>query len=365
MTLGNYTPCASANGKPIARDCRGCLGSSCCSCSPSTPSASLSTRRHIPSEQARRGLRNRLALVGSIGALVVLAGCHSEQDYDGRPIASWYGDLRDTSAAKRAHAAEIIAQAAPDHPESVERLLAALESESDSSLHVILANALGDAVSKHGPSPAVFTSLVRLTSDDHQSVRTSAAIALARVVNASSKEQPIAPQVSAAFTTMFLAPDDESRAAAADAIGAIALVRPADVTSFAEPLGRLVRGDASLLVRLSALEAFVRLSTSDEVAIPVYASALHDGWPAMQSTAVKALARSPRVAGALADSIVPLVKNEDIVTRVMAIRALAGVENATPSSRVVAALQAVTADRDSTIQAEARSALKTLGVARK
>jgi hypothetical protein len=308
-------------------------------------------------------MSGRTRLLAAVASAILIPGCHSEPDYDGRPIAAWYADLRDTSAAKRAHAAEIIAQAAPDHPESVDRLLAALESESDTSLHVILANALGDAVSKHDPSPAVFASLARLTADEHQSVRTAAAIALARVVNASPANQPISTQAANALTAMFQAADDETRAAAADAVGAIASVRPNDAVPFARSLGQLVRADPVLLVRLDALQAFVRIPTSDDVAVPVYASAIHDGWPSMVSTAMKGLGRAPRVAGLLVDSILPVLQSDDVVTRIMAIRALAAIP-AKASLQTTRALQRAAVDRDSMVQAEARLALKGLGAAR-
>lgn len=306
-------------------------------------------------------MRRESRLRAAVAALVIVAACHSEPNYDGRPIAAWYADLLDPSAAKRAHAAEIIAQAAPDHPESVDRLLAALESESDTSLHVVLANALGDAVSKRGPSPAVFASLVRLTTDDHQSVRTAAAIALARVVNASPTDQPIPAQVASALAAMFQAPDDETRAAAADAVGAIASARPNDAVPFAPALGKLVRADPVLLVRLEALQAFVRIPVSDDLAVPVYTSAIRDGWPSMVSTAMSGLGRTPRVAGILADSIAPVLSTEDPVTRILAIRALAAAVPAQANGQVMRALQRATADPDSTVQTEARRALKNLG----
>lgn len=298
----------------------------------------------------------------AMAVLASVAACHREEAYDGQPIAYWYSALTDTAPAVRAHAADVVSHAAAEHPETIRRLLAAIQVESDTAVHVVLASAIGEAVSKSGLSPAVTSALTRLTTDEHEDVRKAAAIALARGVVASPEDVPIDPIVASAYLSMFRAPDDETRAVAAEAVGAIARTHPTSVATFARPLADLARHDRVLIVRLKALEAFANLASPDSVATSVYASALRDGWPDMATTTLRGLSRAPSVAAGLVDSVLPLLSNDDVVTRVLAVRALEAATRAKTQSNAVAALRRAAADKDSSVSSAASLALK--GVAR-
>lgn len=296
-------------------------------------------------------------LVVLVSALLSI-GCHREPDYDGHPLEYWFGALSDADAVTRAQAADIVAREAPQHPETVSRLLAALRSESDTTVHAVLVRALGDAVSTSGGSPGVVGSLIELMRDEHQSVRNSAAMALARIeATASDGLSPDSPIV-AGYAAMLRSPDEHSRAAAADAMGIIVAERPTTSGLFANQLADVARTDKILLVKLSALRAFSQIRTADSVAIAVYASAFGDGFPEMATIALRTLANIPSVAAALSDSSTRLLGSDDLMTRILAVRALEAAARANSAPKILEALQRATADRDSLVQETARAALK-------
>ena len=302
---------------------------------------------------ARVERRLRLAIGGL--ALIAQASCHSEPDYEGRALADWYALLTSQDAATRAHAADIVAREAPDHPETLRRLLDALATESDSSVHTVLAGALAEVVRRSGHEADVREPLTKLTKDSHETVRIAAATALARAVAAS--RDPVPQQVVSALMTMLDDKNYDVRAGAAAAIGILGEGRPSVAGVFSERLGALVLHDRFFWVRLQALEAFTKVPTTDSTAVQVYRRALQEDWPDMQTLALRGMMRSPGVARVFADSLVRLISSDDPATRRLAVQAL-GVASATErSDRIMAVLERATSDPDTSVQSAARVAL--------
>lgn len=294
------------------------------------------------------------------GALATGA-CHRENTYEGHPVVYWYTALRDTSGIVRAHAAELVAQAAPDHPETIARLLDALTTESDSSVHVALAGALADVVTRSGRTTDVVEPLAKLTHDEHETVRIAAVTALARATAASPAATPLPTPTVEAFVTMLRDPSHHIRAAAAEAVGTLATARPDASAVFVDPIARTALEDRIFYVRLAAVEAFVHLPSGDSVALAVYRHALHEDWPDMTTTTLRALARSPRLAAVLVDSISGLLRSDDLVTRELTLKALEAGITTSNRARVSAALDRVRSDPDSSVRAKAREALTGIG----
>lgn len=301
----------------------------------------------------RKATWSRLA--GLAWVVCVLFACHSEPDYEGRPLADWYGLLSSTDASIRGHAAEIIAREAPDHPETLRRLLDALATESDSSVHSVLAASLADVVQRSGQSAQVIPALTKLTHDSHETVQLSAATALARIAAASTTAIP--GSVDSAFSEMIASNAYETRAAGAQAIGIVAQRRPDQTMRFTETIADLAMTDRFSWVRLKALESFIAMRPPDPLAIRVYRHALQENWIDMQQLTARGLNRAPRAAAALADSVVGLLRVDDSETRILAIQALDSASAAARSPLVRAALNRLTADADTSIQNSAKRAL--------
>ena len=301
----------------------------------------------------RKATRARLARLAWI--VGVLFACHREPDYEGRPLADWYGLLSSTDASIRAHAAEIIAREAPDHPETLPRLLDALATESDSSVHSVLAIALADVVQRSGQSADVIPALTKLTRDSHETVRISAATALAR--SAAVSTDAIPASVDSAFNEMIMSNEYETRAAGVQAIGIVAQRRPDQTVRFTEAIANLTLTDRVFWVRLKALESFIAMRPPDSLAIRVYRHALQENWTDMQQLTARGLIRAPRIANALADSVVGLLRADDSETRILTIQALDSSRAAARSQLVRVELSRLTADADTSVQNSAKRAL--------
>ena len=297
----------------------------------------------------------RLRLAIGCLALIAQASCHSEPDYEGRALVDWYALLASQDAATRAHAADIVAREAPEHPETLRRLLDALVTESDSSVHTVLAGALAEVVRRSGHEADVREPLIKLTKDSHETVRIAAGTALARAVAAS--RAPLPQEVVSALMTLLDDKNYDVRAGAAAAIGILGEARPSVGGVFSERLGALVLQDRIFWVRLQALEAFTKVPTVDSTAVQVYRRALQEDWPDMETLALRGMIRSPGVARVFADSLVRFISSDDPATRRLAAQAL-GIASATERSpRIIAALERATSDPDTSVQSAAREAL--------
>lgn len=292
--------------------------------------------------------------------MVVLLACHREPDYDGRPLAEWFTALSSRDASTRARAADVVARAAPHHPETVRRLLDALASESDSSVHVVLAGALAEVVRTNGATPEVVVSLAKLATDEHESVRMVAAIAVARAVAASPSSDPVPQSAFAALAAMMNDPVDEVRIAAVDAVGIIARARPADAAAFADSLARLIRQDRTLYVRIRALDAFAHTPSADSLALAIYALALRDRWVDMPRTVLRALPAQPRLASVLTDSIARFLNSDDQETRYLAIAALEAAAAGPEGRTAIAWLERARTTRDSSLRLATEEALRRI-----
>jgi HEAT repeat protein len=268
--------------------------------------------------------------------------------------------LNSADPAIRAQAARIVADAAPDHPETVRRLLDALGTESDSTVHIELAGALADVVQRSGRDAEVIPSLIKLSADSHGTVRVAAAMALARSAGASTA--PVAPAVDSVLRHVLRDPDLHVRAGGATAIGALARGRPQAAVSFAPDIAGLAMSDRVVIVRLDALEAFTLIPASDSLVTAVYRHALRDEWPQIPTIAVRAISNSAHLAGLLGDSVVPLLSSEDLLTRYMVVKALASATAVGQNTGAVAGLRRAASDPDSGVRAAAKDALTRLGV---
>lgn len=291
---------------------------------------------------------------------LLLLACHREPNYDGRPLAEWFAALSSPDAPTRARAADLVARVAPQHPETVRRLLAALASESDTSVHVVLAGALAEVVRTNGATPEVVVSLAKLATDEHETVRMVAAIAVARAVAASPSSDPVPQSAFAALAAMMNDPVDEVQIAAADAVGIIARARPADAARFADSLARLIRNDRTLYVRLRALDAFTHTPSPDSLALGIYALALRDRWVDMPRTVLRALPAQPRLASVLTDSIARFLDSDDQESRYLAIAALETAASGPQARTAIASLERARTTRDSSLRLATEEALRRI-----
>ena len=304
--------------------------------------------------------RNAGLLTTTVILAITASACHRENSYEDYRLSHWYDALRDTSALVRAHAAEVVARAAPEHPETLRRLLDALARESDSSVHVTLAGALGEVVQRSGSTSDVISSLELLTHDVHETVRITALYAVARAIVALPPNAPPPTAALATIDSSLRHVDHETRLVAAEGMGRIAAAHPAWSRSFAGSVASVVQRDPVTYVRLKALEAFVRVPKNDSLAIVVYANALHDHWPDVTTTVLRALANSPGPAAVLADSVVPLLDSDDAAVRALTARAIASAGLRVARPNIIASLKRVSADRDSTVRAAVHEALLRL-----
>jgi len=225
---------------------------------------------------------------------VSAAACgHREDDHSGQPIVAWYGKLRSPDPRVREQAANVIASAAPDHPETLNALLAALETEGDSDVHVVLAGALGAL----GPSAAsAVPALVRLTRDDHEEVRSAAVALLPRIGIAS-------PAVLSGLQGALRDRSHDVRAAAADAIGVAArsdsgaarAMVSALTTAMNDPIG---------YVRWRAMRTLAVLPAPDSLVLPLFARGLTDDFSKVRTAACVGAGRR----GSRAASLEPVLR---------------------------------------------------------
>ena len=285
------------------------------------------------------------------------ASCHRENTYEGAPLAHWYEALADTSAQGRAKAAEIIANAAADHPETARRLLDALKTESDSTVHSALARALGEVVRRSGYSGEVLGSLATLTRDEHLSVRIQALAAIGQAIAGAPGTVSPPADATEALVSALSDPNWDVRITAAQAAEKIAIAHPDRATVFAAPLANRVLTDRVSYVRQLSFQAFTRLATSDSLAIPVYRAALAEDWPDLVKRSLTGMMARPATAAALTDAIIPLVGSDDHVVRMLAVRALGAAGGNQRAPALLTALRRATGDRDSAVRAAAAAAL--------
>jgi HEAT repeat protein len=291
--------------------------------------------------------------------MFLLFGCHGEPEYEGHPIADWYAALNSRSPETRAQAARIVAEAAPDHPETVGHLLDALRTEADSSVHIALAGALGDVVQRSGRANEAIPSLIAMTSDEHQTVRLAAAIALARSL--ASSTAAVSQAADHALRRMLNDSDHDIRAGGADAIAALARGKPMAAAAFDQDIARLATADPVVIVRLEALQAFTSMAAPDSLALHVYQHALRDEWPRMAVITVATVDTIPRLAAPLAEDIIPLLKSDDLLARHLAVKALESAASVHKVPTVLDALRRAEEDPDSSVQARAKQALTAVG----
>ena len=202
-----------------------------------------------------------IGLLMNIGAFGVSTACAREERYHDRPLEYWVQALHDSNPQLRAEAIEAIAEAAPRSSRTVNILLDALNSESDSSLHPVFANALGRL---RGVAAPAVPRLIALLSDSHIEIREAAAEALG---NIGAPAVAAVPALSATLRDCC----HDVRAAAADALGRIGPPASAAVPALSGALS-----DPISWVRLKSVEALVAIHSGSPVALAAFERALSD-----------------------------------------------------------------------------------------
>lgn len=306
--------------------------------------------------------RRRTTWYAALAALLILqsAACHRENTYEGQPLAHWYAALADTNTLVRSQAARIVSQAAPEHPETVRRLLDALTAESDSTVHAALAEALGEVVGKNPNSPEIMQSIVALTRDQHESVRIAAIAAVGHALTTSPPGTALNPAGEEVLRSSLRDLNHHIRIASAEAIRGMTRTRSAEMTSLAPDVAERVLSDRVLYVRLVSLEAFTHLESTDSLAVLVYGAALRDDWTDMSRFALRGMMHRPTVIAGFAESIAAKLRDEDQEIRTLSANALgdAGPRAARPF--VIEGLKRASTDRDSTVRSAASAALLRL-----
>lgn len=287
-----------------------------------------------------------LVLVIISGTLGVGTACASkEQQYHGRPLEYWFQALYDSNPKVRAEAIDAIAGLAPRSTRTVNMLLSALSSESDSSLHPVFASALGRL--GHVAAPAV-PRLAALLSDSHIEVREAAAEALG---NIGAPAAGSVPALSAALCDCC----HDVRAAAADALGRMGPSASAAVPALSETLG-----DPISWVRLKSVEALVAIHSGSPVALAAFERALSDSREEVRAVAATGIARFDGDVARTVPMLARLLTTDPFpMVRIAGAQALG--ELGTVSRSALPELQLAQRDSDFAVRRAVRDALVRIG----
>lgn len=209
-----------------------------------------------------------MAVTGSRALLFLLVmvassatACSREEQIDGHPVGYWEHALRSPDPAARMAAAQHFVAVAPPSPATAQVLVSALASESNHTVHVTIAQALGSL----GPAAAgSVPELIRLLRDEHADVRQAAAQALGNL-------GPVAAAAVPSLATATTDHDHDVRVAAVDALGKIGPPARAAVPELATAVH-----DPISYVRLEAVTALVQIDPSNSIVQTALIHALDD-----------------------------------------------------------------------------------------
>lgn len=278
-------------------------------------------------------------------ALAFALGCQDEEKYHDKPLEYWVAALRNPNPAVRAEAVEAIAEASPRTTKTVDLLLNALATESDSSLHPVFAHALGQL--GEAAAPAV-PRLAELLRDDHREIREAAAAALGNIGSAAS----------AAVPALARALDDcchDVRAGAAEALGRIGPAASDAVPALIEALD-----DPISWVRLQSAEALVSIRPRSRDAAAAFTRALRDPREEVRAAAAKGLSQFGASAADALPALGHLLSTDPFPTvRIAAAKALGDMAPASRSE--LRNLMAAQSDSDFAVRAAVRDAIAKIG----
>ena len=280
-----------------------------------------------------------------LGALGVSNACAREEQYHGRPLEYWVQALHDSNPKVRAEAIDAIAEAAPRSSRTVNILLDALSSESDSSLHPVFANALGQL---RGVAAPAVRRLIALLSDSHIEIREAAAEALG---NIGAPAVEAVPALSAALRDCC----HDVRAAAADALG-----RMGPTASAAVPALSAALSDPISWVRLKSVEALVAIHSKSPIALAAFERALSDSREEVRAVAATGVAQFGGDAARTVPMLARLLTTDPYpVVRVAGAHALG--ELGAVSRSALPELQRAQRDSDFAVRRAVRDALGRIG----
>ena len=285
------------------------------------------------------------ALLVTLGTLGLVTACQAEDLYHDKPLEYWVAALRSPDPAVRAEAVEAIGEASPRTTKTVDLLLNALATESDSSLHPKFASALGRL--GEAAAPAV-PRLAELLRDDHEEVREAAAAALGNIGPAAS---PAAGALARALRDCC----HDVRAGAAEALGRVGPGASDAVPALVEALG-----DPISWVRLQSATALVAIKPQSRDAADGFTRALGDSREEVRAVAAIGLSQYGTSAANVVPALRPLLANDPYpAVRVAVAKALGAI--GPPARAALPELLSAQRDTDFAVRAAVRDAIAKIG----
>lgn len=286
---------------------------------------------------------------------VVAAACSVDPGYKGRQSGEWIQQLSESSAERRAQAADALGEVlalSPKYRPAVDALLRALTDTSD-----IVRIAAGSALAKPGvPAEGAVPGLIAAAGDSaHSFTRVQAVQILGTLARTMPPRaaQTQAPRLAAALSAALGDPNAEVRARAADGLslmGPAARQSPATIPA----LVGLAR-DPDPRLRFRALEALANAEAPADVAVRIHERALADSSTTVRVVAAFSLGRLGAPAGAAGPALAAALRDADAQVRVAAAVALGMI--GPPAGAAEAALRRARADPDPAVRREATHSL--------
>lgn len=318
-----------------------------------TPATRVLGKRRIgwrrgPAQPPRCARRCRASARIVLAAIALLAGaCSADPGYQGRSSRDWIRVLGDPDADTRADAANALGHVLrlqPRSPAVVDALIGAL-GDPDDQVRV----AAGIALATEGVrAPAALPGLVDVLRDSaHADVRSYAA-------NILGTFGPAALTAAPALTAALNDADAGVRRAAAAALGQIGPAAMSASPTAVPALARLAR-DPVEHVRLSTIEALLRVQAPLRIVLPVLETALADGTASVRAAAAQALGTLGPAAAPAAPAAARALADAEPSVRAAAASALGAM--GPRAAGALGPLTAATRDRDASVAMAAADAV--------
>ena len=235
------------------------------------------TVRAVRRGRIRGNILSVLVLITVASALA----CSRAPQIDGHSVDYWERALKNPDPNVRMVAAQRFVATARPSPATAQVLMSALASESNHTVHVTIAQALGSL----GPAAAgSVPELTRLLRDEHADVRQAAAEALGNL-------GPVAAAAVPALATATTDHDHDVRVAAVDALGKTGPPARAAVPALAAAVH-----DPISYVRLEAVTALIQIDPSNSIVQTALIHALDDSQEDVRLAACQGIRTAIRVA---------------------------------------------------------------------